>query len=90
LCNQEGPSYGTILVDLEKHQTIELLPDPIQTTLSGWLQKHPEIISRDRSFEYKAGIEMGTHQAIQVVDRWYLLPIYRKNCKKSSLVNSKG
>jgi len=72
---KKGQNYGTILVDLEKRRTIELLPDRTQETLSNWLQKHPEIeiISRDRSFEYKAGIETGASQAIQVVDRWHLL-----------------
>jgi len=72
---KKGQNYGTLLVDLEKHQAIELLPDRTQNTLSGWLQKHPEIeiISRDRSFEYKAGIDKGAPQAIQVVDRWHLL-----------------
>jgi len=72
---KKGQNYGTILVDLEKRRTIELLPDRTQETLSNWLQKHPEIeiISRDRSFEYKAGIETGAPQAIQVVDRWHLL-----------------
>ena len=83
--NEEGQSYGTILVDLEKHQTIELLPDRTQTTLRGWLQKHPEveIISRDRSFEYKAGIEMGAPQAQQVVDRWHLLHNFREKLQES-------
>jgi transposase len=72
---KKGQSYGTILVDLEKHQTIELLPSRTQTTLSEWLQKHPEIeiISRDRSFEYQVGIQTGAPQARQVVDRWHLL-----------------
>jgi transposase len=82
---KKGQSYGTILVDLEKHQTIELLPDRTQTTLSNWLQKHPEIeiISRDRSFEYKAGIEMGAPQAQQVVDRWHLLHNFREKLQES-------
>jgi transposase len=70
-----GQNYGTILVDLEKHRAIDLLPDRTQNTLSIWLQKHPEIeiISRDRSFEYKTGIDRGAPQAVQVVDRWHLL-----------------
>ncbi|HEU0296401.1 MAG TPA: ISL3 family transposase, partial [Anaerolineales bacterium] len=82
---KKGQSYGTILVDLEKHQTIELLPDRTQTTLSVWLQKHPEIqiISRDRSFEYKAGMEMGAPQALQVVDRWHLLHNFREKLQES-------
>jgi transposase len=72
---KKGQTYGTLLVDLEKHRAIELLSDRTQNTLSAWLQKHPEIqiISRDRSFEYKAGIETAAPQAIQVVDRWHLL-----------------
>lgn len=72
---KKGQNYGTLLVDLERHQAIELLPDRTQATLSAWLQNHPEIkiISRDRSFEYKAGINIGAPQAIQVADRWHLL-----------------
>ena len=53
----KGQSYGTILVDFEKHQVIDLLPDRRADTLSAWLQTHPgvEIISRDRSNEYRKG-----------------------------------
>jgi transposase len=81
---KKGQSYGTILVDLEKHQTIELLPARTQTTLSEWLQKHPEIeiISRDRSFEYQAGIQTGAPQAMQVVDRWHLLHNLREKLQE--------
>jgi len=62
-----------------------LLPDRTQTTLSRWLQNHPEveIISRDRSFEYKAGMERGAPQAQQVVDRWHLLHNFREKLQES-------
>jgi transposase len=72
---KRGQNYGTILVDLERHRTIDLLPDRTQDTLYKWLEKHPEIemISRNHSFEYKAGIEKGAPHATQVVDRWHLL-----------------
>ncbi len=81
---KKGQRYGTILVDLEKRRTIELLPDRTQTTLSDWLQKHPEVelISRDRSFEYKAGIEIGAPQAKQVLDRWHLLHNLREKLQE--------
>jgi transposase len=81
---RKGQSYGTILVDLEKHQTIELLPARAQTTLSEWLQKHPEIeiISRDCSFEYQAGIQTGAPQAMQVLDRWHLLHNLREKLQE--------
>jgi transposase len=83
-----GRSKGTKLwhplVDLEKHQAIDLLPDRTQATLSVWLKKHPEleIISRDRSFEYKAGIETGAPQAIQVVDCWHLVHNLQENLQE--------
>jgi transposase len=72
---RKGQNYGTLLVDLEKHKAIDVLADRTQHTLSNWLRDHPEIeiISRDRSFEYKAGIASGAPQAMQIVDRWHLL-----------------
>ncbi|HEY6407825.1 MAG TPA: transposase family protein [Ktedonobacteraceae bacterium] len=53
---KKGQTYGTLLVDLELHKPIELLPDRKEETLTAWLLNHPEIdvISRDRGGEYAA------------------------------------
>ena len=68
-------SYGTILVDLEKKQVIDLLADRQPETVASWLKKHPEIefISRDRGQEYIEGISRGLPDAIQIADRFHLL-----------------
>ncbi|MGA9994458.1 MAG: ISL3 family transposase [Pyrinomonadaceae bacterium] len=81
---RKGHSYGTILVDLEQHQPIDLLPDREAATLAAWLTAHPgiEIVSRDRSQAYAAGINEGAPRALQVADRFHLLMNVREVLKK--------
>ena len=72
---RKGHFYGTILVDLEKHQPIALLPDREAKTLAKWLTEHPgiEIVSRDRSQAYKSAITEAAPNAVQVADRFHLV-----------------
>lgn len=72
---RRGQSYGTIIVDLERHRVIDLLPDREPSTVAAWLREHPSIriVARDRSAQYAQGIQAGNPQAIQVADRWHLL-----------------
>jgi len=72
---RKGHQYGTILVNLETHQPITLLPDRTAETLAEWLKAHPgiEILSRDRSKTYRRGMSAGAPEAIQVAARFHLL-----------------
>ena len=77
---RKGQTYGTILVDLEKRQAIDLLPDREADTLKTWLAAHPEIeiVSRDRAPAYADGARRGAPQAKQVADRFHLLKHLRE------------
>ena len=77
---RKGQSYGTILVDLETHQVVEVLPERSAECVEQWLKAHPgvEIISRDRSKDYQRGATDGAPQAQQVIDRWHLLKNLRE------------
>lgn len=81
---RKGQVYGTILVDLETHKPIDLLPGRSAETLKMWLDAHPEVqlVARDRSKEYKAGIDASRPDIVQVVDRWHLYLNLRQRIEK--------
>ncbi|MGR3279434.1 ISL3 family transposase [Acaryochloris marina NIES-2412] len=72
---RKGRQYGTILVNLETHKPIALLPDRKADTLADWIREHPgvEVFSRDRSTTYKSAINKAAPEAIQVADRFHLV-----------------
>src|SRR5262249_20330379 len=65
----------TILVDLQSHKVIDLLPDRQAKTAAAWMKAHPEIelVSRDRGADYASAATLGAPQAVQCADRFHLL-----------------
>lgn len=72
---RKGQDYGTILVNLDLHRVVDLLPDRAAESFSEWLQRHPEIvtISRDRCGIYAEGAALGAPQSQQIADRFHLV-----------------
>jgi transposase len=77
---RKGHRYGTIVVDLERSDVIDLLPDRDADTVAAWLKAHPgvEVVSRDRSSTYAQAATEGASGAAQVADRWHLLKNLRE------------
>jgi hypothetical protein len=46
----KGLTYGTILMDLERHRPVDVLPDRSSESFAAWLKAHPgvAIVARDR------------------------------------------
>ncbi len=76
----KGQRYGTIVVDLETSEVIDLLPDRDAATVKTWLEAHPgiELVSRDRSSVYSQASTEAAPKAQQVADRWHLLKNVRE------------
>ena len=71
---RRGRTFGTVVVDLDTHHIIDLLPDRQADTAAAWMAVHPEIthVSRDRGAEYARAASTGAPQAVQCADRFHV------------------
>jgi transposase len=71
---KRGVRYGTVLIELDTHDILDILADRETESVKKWLQSHPEIevVSRDRGGVYADGAAQGAPQAIQCADRWHI------------------
>jgi transposase len=72
---RKGCTYGTLLVDVEAGQVVDVLPDRTSETFADWLRAHPgvEIVCRDRATAYTRAVKEAAPHALEVADRWHLL-----------------
>lgn len=72
---RRGHRYGTLIVDLERRQLCDLLPDRNAASTADWLRAYPtiKIGARDRSGLYAEALANGAAPIRQVADRWHLV-----------------
>ncbi len=72
---RRGYRFGTILVNLESHRVVDLLPDRQAETSAQWMWHHPDltVVSGDRGSEYASAAAQGAPQAIQCADRFHIV-----------------
>jgi transposase len=72
---RKGHTDATVIVDLERHHIVAVLPDRQPETVAQWLIAHPGItvVSRDRAKGDGTAIRDGAPDTRQMADRWHLL-----------------
>jgi hypothetical protein len=81
---RKGTNYGTIIVDLERRQVVDLLADRSAATTASWFKDHPEVevVGRDRAGLYADAARQRAPQARQVADRFHLLQNFRETVER--------
>ena len=79
-----GHRYGTIVVDLERREPIDVFAGREASTVAAWMRDHPsvQIVARDRAGAYSDAVNTALPQATQVSDRWHLLSNLRDNVER--------
>jgi hypothetical protein len=81
---RKGTNFGTVIVDLERRQVVDLLADRSSATTADWLKRHPdiEVVSRDRAGLYADAARQGAPHARQIADRFHLLRNFRETVER--------
>ncbi len=79
---RRGRAYGTVVVDLQAHRVVDLLPERTAGTVTEWMatRQPPEIVCRDRGSAYADAARQAAPEATQVADRFHLA------CKGSAVL----
>ena len=67
--------YGTVMIDIETHEIIDLLESRQEDDVTEWLKTYPnlEVISRDGGIMYKSASDKAHPKAKQISDRFHVL-----------------
>ncbi len=77
---RKGWTYGTVIVDLERREVVDVIAERSAEATADWFRRHPEVevVCRDRCGLYSQGAREGAPQARQIADRFHLLQNLRE------------
>nr|WP_257148825.1 ISL3 family transposase [Bacillus thuringiensis] len=82
---KKGHRYGTIMVNIDTHKIVDLIPSRDLEDVTAWLKTFPylQIVSRDGSVTFRNAITQAHPAAIQISDRFHLVKNLTDYIKKS-------
>jgi Transposase len=89
---RKGHNYGTIIVDLERREVVDVLQVRSARSAARWFRDHPEIqvVTRDRCGLYARAAYEGAPQARQCADRFHLVQNLREAIEQQLYRRSAG
>lgn len=68
-------SYGTVMINLENHRIIDMIPSRDTNDVCNWLKTfhNIEVISRDGAITYASATTNSHPDVIQISDRFHLI-----------------
>lgn len=68
-------TYGTVMIDIETHQIIDMIDSKVEYDVTKWLKSYPnlKVISRDEGIMYKSSSDKSHPKAEQISNKFHVL-----------------